>query len=108
MDCRLVSGVHDDELGKAVADAVNGAHHLGAQAAAAHAEQVNCRDAFGPYLVGERLDMLELRLHPGGHVEPAEPVGNRPCGLAGGVSGPDRDVAAPDASYETVVHDASV
>ena len=53
-------------------------------------------------LVGQGLDPVELGLHAGRHVQPAQPVGDGCGGLAGGIRGPDGDVPPPDASYNVL------
>jgi hypothetical protein len=97
---RLVGRVHDDELRATLADAVHRAHHFSAEAAAAHAQQVDRLDAVGPDLVGERLDRIDLPLHRRRRVEPAQAVRDRPADVICSRGPPGGDVAAPEASNE--------
>jgi len=102
VNCRFVRGVHDHELRVAHADAVHAAHDLGAEAAPAHPEQVDGRNAILADLIGQRLDTVEFRPHARGDVQPAQALRDGLGDVPGEIRGPDGDVAPPDASYNVL------
>ncbi len=90
-----------------VRDAEHRSQHFGAQAAAAHAEQVDRVDLFSRDLRQRacRIRSSSARHRPAG-VEPAEPRADRPRVGAALGGFPDTDVAIPDARDDSVAEES--
>ena len=90
-------GIKDGEAGEAGGAGEDLAEDLGAEAAAAHAEEDDIVDGGGAEGGGEGGERGEVRGGSGGGVKPGEAIGD-----FGGLGMPDGVVAAPDAFDDTV------
>ena len=102
-DRALVGRVEHEQLRGAGRHAVNRPQHFGAEAAAAHAEQIDLADALFTRRVAERREAIEVRAHGRGDVEPAEPRRDGFGGRRAGLGIPHRHVPMPDARDDVFV-----
>ncbi len=105
-DCPLVGRVEHVELGMPAGDAADHPQHLRAQAAAAHAEQIDGVEAFGSDLLSQMRGTGDLRGHRRGNVEPAETGPNRSLVGAARRCAPGARIPIPDSRDEAFVQEA--
>ena len=73
----FVRRVEDEQIRESGRDAVNGAQHLGTQAASTHTQQVHGAQALFPHFGRKRAKPVQVRAHHSRRIEPAEAVANR-------------------------------
>ncbi len=79
--------------------------HFGAEAAAAHAEQVDRVELLGADLLRQVRSARNAIAHRLRHVEPAEPGPNRSLVGAAGVGTPGARIPLPDSGHQALVQE---
>ena len=102
-DRAFVGRIEHEEIRRALGDAEDRTHDFGAQAAAAHAEQVDGANALALRGLAERGHAVDFGCGCSGDVEPAQPRFDRAGVGAARSRAPDADVAIPDSSDDMVM-----